>query len=489
MKIYIKTYGCTANHADSRYMAEAVTRIGHTLCDEADADMIIVNTCTVTECTEQRVLSYIQRHRNRKDMIVAGCLPAAQPEYMCQLGIDKFITPRTLSDITNLIPENITNLIPKNTVPSFASQDHLPTSTAIAAPVETMGCGHTTIHNHLPTSTAIAAQDSLFLHTKCVVHNHLPTSTAIAAQDSLFLHTKCVVHNHLPTSTAIAAVNIATGCIGDCSYCIVKKARGELTSKPIPEIKQEVIKLISNGIWEIQLAGQDTACYGMDTGSSLPELLHELSNIQGDFRIRVGMMNPAAAKNITGELIEAYQNEKIYKFLHLPVQSGSDTILEDMQRHYKTEDYRKIISAFRSSYPDGIVSTDFIVGYPTETEEDFQHTLALLREMQAFKVNITRFSARPHTKASQLKEISSGIKKERSRKLTKEHHRIAEQILHRYIGKTCKVTVTKRGKNNTSVTRDDNYRYIVIKEKLPLSSHHRVKITDAAVTYLVGKRM
>jgi len=379
--------------------------------------------------------------------------------------------------------------------------------------METMGCEYKTIHNHLPTSTAIAAQDSLFPLTLCVVHNHLPTSTAIAvpmetmgckyktihnhlptstaiaAQDSLFPLTLCVVHNHLPASTAIAAVNIATGCIGDCSYCIVKKARGELTSKPIPEIKQEVIKLISNGIWEIQLAGQDTACYGMDTGSSLPELLHELSNIQGDFRIRVGMMNPAAAKNITGELIEAYQNEKIYKFLHLPVQSGSDTILEDMKRHYTTEDYRKIISAFRSSYPDGTVSTDFIVGYPTETEEDFQHTLALLREMQAFKVNITRFSARPHTKASQLKEISSEIKKERSRKLTKEYHRIAEQILHRYIGKTCRVTVTKRGKNNTSITRDDNYRYIVIKEKLPLSSHHRVKITDAAVTYLIGKRI
>ncbi len=441
MKIYIKTYGCTANHADSRYIAEAITNIGHTLCDEADAEIIIVNTCTVTECTEQRVLSYIKHHRNRKDVIVAGCLPAAQPEHMYQLGIDKFITPRTLNDITKLIPENATKLTTENTASSLIHSNNLPASTAIAAPMETMGCGYK------------------------------------------------ITHNHLPASTAIAAVNIATGCIGVCSYCIVKKARGELTSKPIPEIKQEVTKLISNGIWEIQLAGQDTACYGLDTGCSLPELLHELSSIPGDFRIRVGMMNPAVAKNITGELIEAYQGEKIYKFLHLPVQSGSDTILEDMQRHYKTEDYRKIISAFRSSYPDGIISTDFIVGYPTETKEDFQRTLALLREMQAFKVNITRFSPRPHTKASQLKEISSGIKKERSRTLTKEHHRIAEQILHRYIGKTCNVTVTKRGKNNTSITRDDNYRYIVIKEKLPLTSHHRVKITDAAVTYLVGERM
>ncbi|CAD6493115.1 MAG: tRNA-2-methylthio-N(6)-dimethylallyladenosine synthase [Candidatus Argoarchaeum ethanivorans] len=479
MKIYIKTYGCTANHADSRYIAEAITSIGHTLCDEADADMIIVNTCTVTESTEQRVLSYIRSHHHDhhsdnhchhsdnhgKDMIVAGCLPAAQPEYMHQLGIDKFITPRTLNDITKLIPENTTEPVPENTASSLIPQNPLPTSTAIAAPVETMGCGHK------------------------IANNNLPTSTAIAAQDSLFLHTQCVAHNNLPTSTAIAAVNIATGCTGDCSYCIVKKARGELTSKPIPEIKQEVTKLISNGIWEIQLAGQDTACYGLDTGCSLPELLHELSNIRGGFRIRVGMMNPAVAKSITDELIEAYQNEKIYKFLHLPVQSGSDTVLEDMRRHYKTENYRKIISAFRSRYPDGIVSTDFIVGYPTERGEDFQHTLALLREVQAFKVNITRFSSRPHTKASQLKEISSGIKKERSRELTKEHHRIARQILHRYIGKTCNVTVTKRGKNNTSVTRDDNYRYIVIKEKLPLTSHHKVKITDAAVTYLVGERM
>ncbi len=486
MKIYIKTYGCTANHADSRYIAEAITNIGHTLCDEANAEIIIVNTCTVTECTEQRVLSYIKHHRNKKDVIVAGCLPAAQPEHMYQLGIDKFITPRTLNDITKLIPKNITKPTPENTASSLIPQNPLPTSTSIAAPMETMGCGHKITHNHLPASTAIAAQDSLFLH---LIAKQSRVISAHEGCSSLFLHTKGAAHNHLPSSTSIAAVNIATGCIGVCSYCIVKKARGELTSKPIPEIKQEVIKLISNGIWEIQLAGQDTACYGLDTGCSLPELLHELSSIPGDFRIRVGMMNPAAAKNITGELIEAYQSEKIYKFLHLPVQSGSDIILEDMQRHYKTEDYRKIISAFRSSYPDGIVSTDFIVGYPTETKEDFQRTLALLREMQAFKVNITRFSPRPHTKAIQLKEISSGIKKERSRELTKEHHRIAEQILHRYIGKTCDVTVTKRGKNNTSITRDDNYRYIVIKEKLPLTSHHRVKITDAAVTYLIGKRM
>ncbi|RZN15463.1 MAG: tRNA (N(6)-L-threonylcarbamoyladenosine(37)-C(2))-methylthiotransferase [Methanosarcinales archaeon] len=472
MKIYIKTYGCTANHADSRYIAEAITSIGHTLCDEADADMIIVNTCTVTECTEQRVLSYIRSHHHDhhsdnhgKDMIVAGCLPAAQPEYMRQLGIDKFITPRTLNDITRLIPENTTKPTTKNTASSLIPPNPPPTSTAIAVPMETMGSGPKIAQNPPPTSTAIA----------------VPMETMGSGPK--------IARNNLPTSTAIAAVNIATGCIGDCSYCIVKKARGELTSKSIPEIKQEVTKLISNGIWEIQLAGQDTACYGLDTGYSLPELLDELSNIPGDFRIRVGMMNPAAAKNITDELIEAYQNEKIYKFLHLPVQSGSDTVLEDMKRHYKTEDYRKIISAFRSHYPDGIVSTDFIVGYPTERGEDFQDTLVLLREVQAFKVNITRFSPRPHTKASQLKEISSGIKKERSRELTKEHHRIARQILHRYIGKTCNVTVTKRGKNNTSVTRDNNYRYIVIKEKLPLTSHHRVKITDAAITYLVGERM
>ena len=399
---------------------------------------IIIDFIGAGSKSTKEIYEFLTRHNAR---LTSSGLYYHLPEYMRQLGIDKFITPRTLNDITRLIPENTTKSITENTAPGLISQNPLPTSTAISVPMETMGSG------------------------------------------------RKITQNPLPTSTAIAAVNIATGCIGDCSYCIVKKARGELTSKPIPEIKQEVTKLISNGIWEIQLAGQDTACYGLDTGYSLPELLDEISNIPGDFRIRVGMMNPAAAKNITGELIEAYRNEKIYKFLHLPVQSGSDTVLEDMRRHYKTEDYRKIISAFRSSYPDGIVSTDFIVGYPTERGEDFQHTLALLREVQAFKVNITRFSPRPHTKASQLKEISSGIKKERSRELTKEHHRIARQILHRYIGKTCNVTVTKRGKNNTSVTREDNYRYIVIKEKLPLTSHHRVKITDAAVTYLVGRRL
>jgi MiaB-like tRNA modifying enzyme len=411
MKVHIKTYGCTANQADSRSLASRIIQLGHTLCDEVCADVVVVNTCTVTGYTERRVLSDIKRlQKEGREVVVAGCLPAAQPEHMQQLRISKIITPKRL--------ENINQLLPKN--PSFKTSD--------------------------------------------------------------------LVGEISSNNTALGAVSIATGCVGNCSYCIVKKARGELKSKPPSEIKQEVSELVSKGVWEIQLTAQDTACYGWDIDYSLPELLEELSRLPGDFRIRVGMMNPATAITSTDELLEAYQSEKVYKFLHLPVQSGSDKILADMNRGHTIADYKHIISGFSAKYPEGIVSTDFIVGYPTETEEDFEQTLALLKETRAFKVNITRYSPRPHTVGASLTDLPQWIKKERSRRLTKEHLRISEEILQRYLGETCEVTVIEQGKNNTSIARDDNYRYIVIKEQLPLGSRHRVRITDTKTTYLIARR-
>jgi MiaB-like tRNA modifying enzyme len=406
MRIHVKTYGCTANQADSKVLAEAIVGLGHSLCDEASADVVVVNTCTVTEYTERRVLREIKSLQQQgKQVIVAGCLPAAQPERMRELGIEEFVTPKTLDDIRRLLPEN--------------------------------GSGERV------------------LEKPC----------------------------------AVGVVSIATGCVGGCAYCIVKRARGELESRSPGEIRGEVEALVARGVWEVQLTAQDTACYGWDIGCTLPELIEVLCGIEGDFRIRVGMMNPATARNIVGELMEVFESEKVYKFLHLPVQSGSDRVLEDMNRGHMVEDYKYIVKAFTERYPKGVVSTDFIVGYPTETEEDFEQTLALLRETRPFKVNITRYSPRPHTPAYGLKDLPSWIKKERSRRLTDEHLRISEEILQRYLGEVCEVTVTEAGRKGTSIARDDNYRYIVVKEELALGSRHSVRITGARSTYLVGEKI
>jgi len=413
VKVNLKTYGCTANHADSHRILGVVRGLGHTICGEVEADAVIVNTCTVTGRTEQKVMGEIHRLIGAgMDVIVAGCIPAAQPEELENLDLRGSVTPKNLDGIGRLLPDN-------------ADGGRERRSTGLI----------------------------------------------------------------IPDGTAIAPVEIATGCVGNCSYCIVKKARGELVSRPAGEIRQEVCELVKRGVCEIQLTSQDTACYGWDIGSSLPELLSELCGVAGDFRIRVGMMNPGTVRSILDELIEAYWCDKVYKFLHLPIQSGSDHVLIDMKRGHSVEDYCLISDKFTDSFPFGVVSTDFIVGYPTETDADFLSTLELLRELQPFKVNITRYSKRPHTEANRLRDLPEWVKKERSRRLTEEHLRIAGEILHRCIGGVCEVAVTTAGRDHTSIARDDNYRYIVIKESLPPGSLHTVKITGAKNTYLIGERV
>ncbi|MCJ7443636.1 MAG: radical SAM protein [Methanotrichaceae archaeon] len=159
-------------------------------------------------------------------------------------------------------------------------------------------------------------------------------------------------------------MNIAEGCIGACSYCIVRKARGELDSRRPDDIVESVKKLVKERMVEIQLAAQDTAAYALDIGTNLPELLQELIKNPGRFMIRVGMMIPTTAKPILKDLIEVIRSPKVYKFIHMPVQSGSDRILDTMGRGYLAEDFLRIIKSLREDFPEISLATDVIVGFP-----------------------------------------------------------------------------------------------------------------------------
>jgi len=174
---------------------------------------------------------------------------------------------------------------------------------------------------------------------------------------------------------------------------------------------------VKDGCTDIWLTSQDNGCYGLDIGSSLPELLNTVSKIQGKFTVRVGMMNPTHTKQIVDELIEAYRNEKIRKFLHLPVQSGSNRVLKAMKRGYVVEDFVEIVEKFRQAFPNLTLSTDIIVGFPSETGEDFQATMELMKKIQPQKVNISKFGSRPKTEAAKMKQLPIEKINERSRKL------------------------------------------------------------------------
>jgi MiaB-like tRNA modifying enzyme len=293
----------------------------------------------------------------------------------------------------------------------------------------------------------------------------------------------------------IGIIPIGMGCLGACSYCIVKKARGNLRSYEPDKICKTVKSMTKRGAKEIRITSQDCSAYGLDmdraTDVRLPELLEGIESVGGDFRIRVGMMNPSTMIGILDELLEAFDSAKIFKFFHVPVQSGSDRVLNDMRRAYKVADFAEIVDCIRKKFKNCTICTDFIIGFPTETEEDFYSSLELLKRVKPEKVNITRFSPRPGTDAAKLKDLLEREKKRRSRIFSEVYHRISFEKSKKMEGKELPVLITGKGKKGGVIGRDHSYKTIVIKEKEDLhllrGKTYEVKIKEARSTYLVGE--
>jgi MiaB-like tRNA modifying enzyme len=284
----------------------------------------------------------------------------------------------------------------------------------------------------------------------------------------------------------IAIVPISEGCLSTCSYCATRFARGRLRSSPLDSIVKEVEDAITKGFKEIQLTAQDTGMYGLDTGKRLPELLTKICEIPADFRVRVGMMNPEFAFNILDDLIDSFSDEKVYKFVHIPVQSGDNEVLEHMRRGYDVQGFVELVNTFRKGIKDITLSTDVIVGYPTENEDSFLKTYQLVEKIGPDILNIKRFSPRPRTAAGKLKDMPDRIKKERSRKLTALHKKIGLEKNKRYMNQELEVLVTELGKNQTLLGRTNSYKQVVL-ENGKLGEFKKIKIREATPSYLIAQ--
>ncbi len=211
---------------------------------------------------------------------------------------------------------------------------------------------------------------------------------------------------------------IASGCLGSCTYCIVKRARGGLTSFPADAIIDDARTALESGCREIWVTAEDTAAYGWG-GVGLPGLLEGLSSLSGRYFIRVGMMTPNQAMQILDSLIDAYRSDRLFKFIHIPVQAGSDEVLKRMGRRYTVDDYRGLVRRFREELPLVSISTDIICGFPGETEDQFEDSIRLVEETKPDVLNISRFWSRPGTEAASREgQLHGRITKERSRRLT-----------------------------------------------------------------------
>ncbi|MGM5482902.1 MAG: tRNA (N(6)-L-threonylcarbamoyladenosine(37)-C(2))-methylthiotransferase [Nanobdellota archaeon] len=409
--IFIKTFGCSLNVADSEAIAGTLLKAGFKLADnEDDAVLVIVNTCIVKEPSEAKALSYIHDLKNKgKKVVVSGCLPQALPEKI--QGVSK-IGVNQVENIVQVVEETLNG----NSV------------------------------------TLIAREKKHELNLPVKRKNNL-----------------------------VKILPIAQGCLGNCAYCIVKKSRGKLISYYPDSIVKTAQRAISTGAKEIWLTAQDTGCYGKDINSNIIDLLNKLIILEGNFKIRLGMMNPNYAKEFLEDLLKLYRSDKLFSFIHLPLQSGSDKVLKDMNRPYNGKDYIYLIQKLRGAFPYMTVATDVICGFPTETESQFRETLDLLKSVKPDIVNISRYWKRSETPASNLKQLTQETIKDRSRSLTSCFENIAIGRNKEWLNWKGRVVVDEIGKEKTLVARNFAYKPIIIRGDYSIGDELYVKVVETTI--------
>lgn len=288
----------------------------------------------------------------------------------------------------------------------------------------------------------------------------------------------------------VGIVEVARGCLGKCSFCQVRLARGRLVSYPPNMVVDEVKAALKDGCKEIWVTSQDNGCYGYDIGLKFTDLLRSILKLEGKFYVRVGMMNPAYVKPMVEDLIECLNDGKCFKFIHLPVQSGSNRVLRLMRRGYTVEDYLEIIDKLRSGVDRISIVTDVIVGFPTETEDDFWSTVEVLKEVEFDGVNISKFGARPGTEAAEMKPLPTQTVHSRSRIITEIAREIALTRNRRiWMNWEGEALVDEVGlKPGSLIARNAWYKPIALKRNgLNLGDEIRVKITGVAPYHLTGR--
>ena len=424
MKVFIETYGCTFNQADSEIMAGILNANSIEIVDsQEEADAIIVNTCYVKLPTESKVINRIKKLQSEfpdKEIIVAGCMVEVDPKKLEDIGPNcSWIGPHQLNKTADVV------------------------------------------------KSAIAGE---------------------VTREFGFSDEPKVCVPKIRQDPCVHVIQICEGCLGACTYCCTRFARGHLNSYPIKDIVAEAKQAIEDGCVEIELTAQDTSAFGKDTGEKLADLIREVASLDGDFKVRVGMMHP---KNIGGDLedlIDAFKMEKVYNFLHLPIQSGSDAVLKHMKRNHTVEDYKKIVYRFKEEIPDLTLATDIIIGYPTETEEDFMMTADLIEEIKFNLIHLSKYQHREGATSSNLQTIPFEDMKRRSKYLSDIKFGIIEEENKVLKDKELNALVVGKGSKGGFIAKTDSYIPVVVQD-VELGEFIKVHIDETTGTYLIGHKI
>ena len=284
----------------------------------------------------------------------------------------------------------------------------------------------------------------------------------------------------------VGIIEIANGCMSECTFCQTKLAKGDLNSYRIGDIVRQVKRELTDGCKEIWLSSTDNGCYGLDIGEDLSSLIDQVIQIPEDFRIRIGMMNPMFMPRIRDNLLKSFENGKVFRFLHVPVQSGSNEVLNNMKRGHTVETFKNVVRKFRTKFDSFTISTDIIVGYPTETRGNFEETIELLEETKPDIVNLSRYSQRPGTVAADMAQVDTAEIKRRSKQVTELINGISLENNKKWIGWEGEVLFDE-SLDGQIKGRNFAYKPIFVNEITEIGQTYPVRVVDATNHSLIGE--
>ena len=435
-KLYIETLGCQMNKSDSERIAGILSHFDYVETDvEKEADLLIVNTCSIRQLSADKAYSLLgvwgkwKKTRPELKIAICGCVAQQDKEKVRQ-----------------------------------------------RAPYVDLVFGTHNIYE-LPELIKRIENDEKV----CAITN----TPVVCDQNDFKIIRKESVNAWIP---------IIEGCNNFCTYCVVPFTRGRERSRRPEEIITEAKNIVKEGFKEITLLGQNVDSYGKDfkdENITLANLLRELNKIEGEFRIRFVTSYPS---DITDDLIDAVEEcDKVCKYFHIPMQSGNSHVLEEMNRHYTKAQYYEIVSKIRNRFPDVAITSDFIAGFPGETEEEFQDTLDAIDELELDYSNTAAYSPRVFTKAGKMvdKFLTEEVKYERLNRLNEKNREVCLKSNEKFIGKTLKVLVESKTVKDGKITlngRADNNKIVHFEDATKkIGDFVNVKINKAQTWCLYGE--
>ena len=430
MKVKFYTLGCKVNQYESQAIGESLKKRGYEIAEAKDsADVVIVNSCTVTAESDRKTRQAVRRFKRQNPhgiVVLTGCMPQAYPDKAKELlEADIVLGNKNNKDLPDILENYI-----RYGSRAFEVSEH---------------------------KTGDGFQGD--------------TITAFDERTRAY-------------------VKIQDGCNRFCSYCVIPYARGRVRSKPLDELKAELRNISANGYKEVVLVGINLSSYGSDIDCTFPEAVKVANDTEGILRVRLGSLEP---DHLTDEVIEKLSEcEKLCPQFHISLQSGCDSTLKRMNRHYDTEDYRRLCKKLRECFEDCTLTTDIMVGFAGESDEDFKQSLEFMKEIAFEKVHVFPYSVRKGTRAEKFDgHLDKSVKEERCRIMIEKAEEIRRKFFSEQIGKTYDVIIESKTDDGCYTGHTANYIPVKIKTKLPEDlngSLVNIKITDLADgDYLIGE--